>query len=183
MPRAGIKFVIRMIPLNDDLCIGPVDALSWQYDVADLTTWRMTQLRTSAGVLRGTFVAVIKPSSLGGSESSCISKCVGRNIEATGIVSKALFNAAAKRVNIPTSINVPVVVSDGVQGESVGDLGRALPDEDFHQAVVLVFANKQDAMAPAVHPASKEGNKLTRKSQFVDSKSVLRSKNNVNFRG
>ncbi|EFJ15840.1 hypothetical protein SELMODRAFT_422413 [Selaginella moellendorffii] len=140
MPRAGIKFVIRMIPLNDDLCIGPVDALSWQYDVADLTTWRMTQLRTSAGVLRGTFVAVIKPSSLGGSESSCISKCVGRNIEATGIVSKALFNAAAKRV---------IVVSDGVQGESVGDLGRALPDEDFHQAVVLVFANKQDAMAPA----------------------------------
>ncbi|EFJ32968.1 hypothetical protein SELMODRAFT_407013 [Selaginella moellendorffii] len=120
---------------------GPMDALSWQYDMADLTTWRMTQLRTSAGVIRGTFVAVIKPSSLGGSETSCISKCVGRNIEATGIVSKALFNADAKRVNIPTS---------GFGWCARSELGRALPDEDFHQAVVLVFANKQDAMAPAV---------------------------------
>lgn len=37
---------------------------------------------------------VTKPgSSLGGSESSCISRCVDRYIEATGIISKALFSS------------------------------------------------------------------------------------------
>lgn len=37
---------------------------------------------------------ITKPgSSLSGSESSCISRCVDRYIEATGIISKALFNA------------------------------------------------------------------------------------------
>ncbi|KAG6790736.1 hypothetical protein POTOM_006901 [Populus tomentosa] len=37
---------------------------------------------------------ITKPgSSLSGSESSCISRCVERYIEATGIISKALFNA------------------------------------------------------------------------------------------
>ncbi|EEF43480.1 mitochondrial import inner membrane translocase subunit Tim13 [Ricinus communis] len=37
---------------------------------------------------------ITKPgSSLSGSESSCISRCVDRYIEATGIVSRALFNA------------------------------------------------------------------------------------------
>lgn len=37
---------------------------------------------------------ITKPgSSLGGSESSCISRCVDRYIEATGIISKALFTS------------------------------------------------------------------------------------------
>ncbi|GAV75120.1 zf-Tim10_DDP domain-containing protein [Cephalotus follicularis] len=37
---------------------------------------------------------ITKPgSSLSGSESSCISRCVDRYIEATGIVSRALFSA------------------------------------------------------------------------------------------
>ena len=38
---------------------------------------------------------ITKPgSSLGGSESSCISRCVDRYIEATGIVGRAIFNAS-----------------------------------------------------------------------------------------
>ncbi|KAF7828093.1 mitochondrial import inner membrane translocase subunit Tim13 [Senna tora] len=38
---------------------------------------------------------ITKPgSSLSGSESSCISRCVERYIEATGIISKALFSAS-----------------------------------------------------------------------------------------
>ncbi|KAK8489103.1 hypothetical protein V6N13_077175 [Hibiscus sabdariffa] len=37
---------------------------------------------------------ITKPgSSLGGSESSCISRCVDRYIEATGIVGRALFSS------------------------------------------------------------------------------------------
>ncbi|XP_022892986.1 mitochondrial import inner membrane translocase subunit Tim13-like isoform X2 [Olea europaea var. sylvestris] len=37
---------------------------------------------------------ITKPgSSLSGSESSCISRCVDRYIEATGIIGRALFNA------------------------------------------------------------------------------------------
>ncbi|KAL1188307.1 Mitochondrial import inner membrane translocase subunit TIM13 [Cardamine amara subsp. amara] len=36
---------------------------------------------------------ITKPgSSLGGSESSCISRCVDRYIEATGIISRSLFS-------------------------------------------------------------------------------------------
>ncbi|KAI3693688.1 hypothetical protein L1987_76637 [Smallanthus sonchifolius] len=37
---------------------------------------------------------ITKPgSSLSGGESSCISRCVDRYIEATGIISRSLFNA------------------------------------------------------------------------------------------
>ncbi|OMP02766.1 Tim10/DDP family zinc finger [Corchorus olitorius] len=40
---------------------------------------------------------ITKPgSSLSGSESSCISRCVDRYIEATGIISKALFSASSR---------------------------------------------------------------------------------------
>lgn len=40
---------------------------------------------------------ISKPSSsLSGSESSCVSRCVERYIEATGVVSKAIFQAMSR---------------------------------------------------------------------------------------
>ncbi|CAK9170721.1 unnamed protein product [Ilex paraguariensis] len=53
-------------------------------------------LHSGSGTVRGKCFdkCITKPgSSLSGSESSCISRCVDRYIEATGIISKALFSA------------------------------------------------------------------------------------------